>query len=303
MAERWRPWWPRDRTFRRRTRGSSRPATRRKCVTVGGVRALHGTHTRTARESSDAETAPPPAACPHMARKTRHQPSRPPSGVWKYLEVPGAHLPQVADVHEGEELLLRRDGERHVWTQSLHPALVVELGIECPAAGKGDRAQAVLRDLPLRIVGHAEDQPSARVRLPQASLEGENPPDLDVGVSFGPVKLVEPGRGEAEGPASRLKIPLRPSARRVRTRDRRAPVRFEGDILPSPRGPSPRETARAVQHRGASPYSTFRSFGAFQVPSLAASWGQYRRMYMAKGPFGAGSQLGSMALPGDSLWM
>lgn len=51
------------------------------------------------------------------------------------------------------------------------------------------------------------------------------------------------------------------------------------------------------------PRFTVANGGCFQLPSSAAGPGQYRRMYMAKAPFGAGSQFDSLSLPGDSFWM
>lgn len=47
------------------------------------------------------------------------------------------------------------------------------------------------------------------------------------------------------------------------------------------------------------PFSFTLIGGAFHVPFSASSFGQYRRRATQNGPFGAGSQLGSSALPGD----
>jgi len=43
--------------------------------------------------------------------------------------------------------------------------------------------------------------------------------------------------------------------------------------------------------------------GAAHLPLVASSLGQYNRMAIQNGPFGAGSQLASLSLPGDSFWM
>src|SRR5262245_6510026 len=46
--------------------------------------------------------------------------------------------------------------------------------------------------------------------------------------------------------------------------------------------------------------------GGFQVPSMidgGVSWGQYSRIISTNFSFGAGSQLASLSLPGDSFWI
>jgi hypothetical protein len=48
---------------------------------------------------------------------------------------------------------------------------------------------------------------------------------------------------------------------------------------------------------------TFTGCGAFQTPLSASGFGQYSRSTSANGPFGAGSQLDSLSMPGDSFWM
>jgi hypothetical protein len=48
-------------------------------------------------------------------------------------------------------------------------------------------------------------------------------------------------------------------------------------------------------------YFTRFNGGRFQLPFIAASFGQYNRMIVANGPFGAGNQLASLFFPGDSF--
>ena len=53
------------------------------------------------------------------------------------------------------------------------------------------------------------------------------------------------------------------------------------------------------------PHSTRSTPGGLQVPLRiegGASFGQYMRNIGMKSPFGAGSQLASLSLPGDSFW-
>src|SRR4029079_11239020 len=50
-------------------------------------------------------------------------------------------------------------------------------------------------------------------------------------------------------------------------------------------------------------HDTRFSGGAVHLPSIASVFGQYRRMAMKKGPFGAVSHLASLCLPGDSFCM
>src|SRR6516164_8220709 len=43
--------------------------------------------------------------------------------------------------------------------------------------------------------------------------------------------------------------------------------------------------------------------GCFQLPASASGLGQKRRKNIRNGPLGAGSQLDSLSLPGESCWM
>src|SRR6516165_1088699 len=43
--------------------------------------------------------------------------------------------------------------------------------------------------------------------------------------------------------------------------------------------------------------------GCFHLPSSASGLGQKRRKNIRNGPLGAGSQLDSLSLPGESCWM
>jgi len=42
--------------------------------------------------------------------------------------------------------------------------------------------------------------------------------------------------------------------------------------------------------------------GGFHLPVSASDFGAYRRMVKLNGPFGAGSQLASLSVPGLSFW-
>jgi hypothetical protein len=58
-------------------------------------------------------------------------------------------------------------------------------------------------------------------------------------------------------------------------------------------------------HRESAPHSTRSTLGGFQVPLRiegVLSFGQYMRNIGIKAPVGAGSQLASLSLPGDSFW-
>ena len=72
---------------------------------------------------------------------------------------------------------------------------------------------------------------------------------------------------------------------------------------------APSSGATLQPHRSASAGSpcrrsyTFTGCGAFQAPLSASGLGQYSRSTSANGPFGVGSQLDSLSMPGDSFWM
>ena len=54
---------------------------------------------------------------------------------------------------------------------------------------------------------------------------------------------------------------------------------------------------------GQDAHNTRFTGGAAHLPLVASSLGQYNRMAIQNGPFGAGSQLASLSLPGDWFWM
>src|SRR4029077_8865693 len=58
-------------------------------------------------------------------------------------------------------------------------------------------------------------------------------------------------------------------------------------------------------HQSSTPYCTFFTAGGFQVPFKIegeVGFGQYMRNIGMNSPVGAGSQLFSLSLPGDSFW-
>src|SRR5262249_26229999 len=62
---------------------------------------------------------------------------------------------------------------------------------------------------------------------------------------------------------------------------------------------------RSGNSRGLGYFSSFFTAGGFQVPSRidgSFSFGQYIRSVRMNGPLGAGSQLASLSVPGDSFW-
>lgn len=93
---------------------------------------------------------------------------------------------------------------------------------------------------------------------------------------------------------------LRPTGRRRRLEPRDETLLGMGSVATGHAG-----LARAGAAVAELRYCTFTTRGGVQVPSRIDglfSFGQYMRSIGRNAPFGAGSQLFSLSLPGDSFW-
>ena len=136
---------------------------------------------------------------------------------------------------------------------------------------------------------------------------------LDIEVPL--ADLPTPGRGvgagrqrdDGRGRRDRRIRPVPRGARRRRGRhergarqDRRR--RAGGGVRALSAPPRSRIQRLGLNRRRCRDY-TFTGCGAFQTPLSASGFGQYSRSTSTNGPFGAGSQLDSLSMPGDSFWM
>src|SRR5918993_3987030 len=78
---------------------------------------------------------------------------------------PRSGFPEIADVHQREEFRLAGHRERHIRPEGEDPVLVARVESEAASTRETDSGQIVRRELPLGVVGGAEDQPASEVGL------------------------------------------------------------------------------------------------------------------------------------------